>query len=75
MELAEKLGAPIPATLFPAPMAEVLDGVAALGLTCVAKLRRGSGSAGVLIAYSVEEVEAFFEARPECDSQVSQAEE
>ena len=67
MELAEKLGAPIPATLFPATMAEVLDGVAALGLPCVAKLRRGSGSAGVLIAHSVEEVEAFFEARPEAD--------
>lgn len=63
MELAAKLGIPCPETLLPSSIAEVDAGVEKLGMPCVVKLRRGSGSAGVLIAHTAAEVAEFVEAR------------
>lgn len=63
MELAAKLGIPCPETLLPSSIAEVDASVEKLGMPCVVKLRRGSGSAGVLTAHTAVEVAEFVEVR------------
>lgn len=66
--LAEHLGVPTPRSLYPATMEDFPTAVAELGLPCVAKLPRSTGSLGVLVAETLDEVLEFVSKRGRKDN-------